>query len=104
MELTHQSEQEGSSGLPSPRQLLEALNGVLEQYDRRAKLVQELLAATDLARQREANVDAMLSHLRKCVTGTLLLNVYHRLGFASSEHFVVCATQNQFMCVLCTSA
>jgi hypothetical protein len=42
-----------------------ALDSVLTQYDRRARLVQELLAATDLAREREAREDAVLSRLRK---------------------------------------
>ncbi|KAA6411758.1 MAG: hypothetical protein FRX49_13801 [Trebouxia sp. A1-2] len=42
-----------------------ALDSVLTQYDRRACLVQELLAATDLARERESREDAVLSRLRK---------------------------------------
>lgn len=42
-----------------------ALDSILTQYDRRAHLVQELLAATDLARERESREDALLSHLRK---------------------------------------
>lgn len=70
--------QQGSSAMPSHRQLFEALDTVLKQYDRRAHLVQELLAATDLARQRETNVDAMLSHLRRyivqCIHHSLCLH------------------------------
>ena len=64
MELVLQVHQ-GSSPMPSHRQLFEALDTVLKQYDRRAHLVHELLAATDLAREREANVDSMLSRLHK---------------------------------------
>lgn len=50
---------------PNPDALYAALDKVLTQYDRRAQLVQELLAATDLARERESRVDAALSRLRK---------------------------------------
>ena len=50
---------------PNPDALYAALDKVLTQYDRRARLVQELLAATDLARERESRVDAALSRLRK---------------------------------------
>lgn len=42
-----------------------ALDSVLTQYDRRARLVQELLAATDLARERESREDIILSRVRK---------------------------------------
>lgn len=77
--------QQGSSPMPSHRQLFEALDTVLKQYDRRAHLVQELLAATDLARKRETNVDAMLSHLRRyivqCIHHSLCLHE-HVMTFA----------------------
>lgn len=72
MELATQPQQP-SICMPRPRQLFEALSAVLKQYDRRAKLVQELLAATELARERETNVDAMMAHLRKYVQNAIML-------------------------------
>ena len=50
---------------PSIEALYAAFDSVLTQYDRRAHLVQELLAATDMARERESRVDAVLDRLRK---------------------------------------
>lgn len=40
-----------------------ALDSVLTQYDRRAHLVQELLSATDTARERESHVDDIIQSL-----------------------------------------
>ncbi|KAK9820170.1 hypothetical protein WJX72_007055 [[Myrmecia] bisecta] len=63
--------QDGQPGGPpaSAALPLEALHaafvGVLRQYDRWAHLVQELLTATDLAREREARVDASMKRLRQ---------------------------------------
>ena len=42
-----------------------ALDSVLTQYERRGHLMQELLAATDLARERESRMDAVVAGLRK---------------------------------------
>lgn len=84
MELADAAQQRLGISMPSPRQLLGAFSTVLQQYDRRAQLVQELLAATDLARQREAKIDAMLSQLCRCIycmpclTGTV--NLWVRPG------------------------
>lgn len=50
---------------PSVEALYKALDGVLTQYDRRAHLVQELLSATDMAREREAHVDDIIKSLRR---------------------------------------
>ena len=53
---------------PPPRRheaLYTALDSVLTQYDRRAHLVQELLSATDMARERESHVDDLIKNLRR---------------------------------------
>lgn len=49
---------------PSHGALYTALDSVLTQYDRRAHLVQELLSATDMARERESHVDDLIKNLR----------------------------------------
>lgn len=66
MELASSAQSAGAEG-PTSRQLLDTIQTVLKQYDRRAHLVHELLAATDLARDREQRVDDTLSSLRKYV-------------------------------------
>lgn len=50
---------------PSPEALYTALDSVLMQYNRRAQLVQELLSATDMARERESHVDDLIRSLRR---------------------------------------
>ena len=50
---------------PSLEALYTALDSVLTQYDRRAHLVQELLSATDMAREREAHVDGIIQSLHR---------------------------------------
>lgn len=50
---------------PSLEALYTALDSVLAQYDRRAHLVQELLSASDMARERESHVDDLIKSLRR---------------------------------------
>lgn len=50
---------------PSLEALYTALDSVITQYDRRAQLVQELLSATDMARERESHVDDLIKSLRR---------------------------------------
>ena len=50
---------------PSHEALYTALDSVLTQYERRAHLVQELLSATDMARERESHVDDLIKNLRR---------------------------------------
>ena len=50
---------------PSHDALYTALDSVLTQYDRRAQLVQELLSATDMARERESHVDDLIKSLHR---------------------------------------
>ncbi len=59
------SQQQQHATAPNPEALYAAFDRVLTQYDRRAHLVQELLAATDLARERESRGDAVVNRLRK---------------------------------------
>ena len=50
---------------PSHEALYTALDSVLTQYEQRAHLVQELLSATDMARERESHVDDLIKNLRR---------------------------------------
>ena len=50
---------------PSHEALYTALDSVLTQYDRRAHLVQELLSATDMARERESHMDDLIKNLHR---------------------------------------
>lgn len=59
------SQQDKGTEAPSTETLYAALDSVLTQYDRRAHLVQELLSASDLARERESRVDDIIKHLRR---------------------------------------
>lgn len=59
------SQQPHGPGAPGPEALYKALDSVLTQYDRRAHLVQELLSATDMAREREAHLDDIIKSLRR---------------------------------------
>lgn len=61
----HHSQNQQQHQAPNLAAVHAALDSVLTQYDRRARLVQELLAATDLSRERESREDAVLSRLRK---------------------------------------
>lgn len=68
-----QQQQNESVAAPSPAALYTAVSSVLKQYDRRAQLVQELLKATDLARERESAVDAAMRRLRRSGLGCTLI-------------------------------
>ena len=59
------SQQNEGAHAPSNEALYAALDSVLTQYDRRAHLVQELLSASELARERESHVDDIVKHLRR---------------------------------------
>ena len=60
-----QQAKHASTSIPEANALYMAFDGLLTQYDRRAHLVQELLAATDLARERESRIDAVLNRLQR---------------------------------------
>ena len=65
--LQQQQQQQQHQSSPTTEAIYSALDCVLAQYAQRTQLVQELLAATDMAREREARIDDVIKHLRRCV-------------------------------------
>ena len=61
----HQHMQHANAAAPDASSLYSAFDSVLTQYDRRAHLVEELLTATDLSRERESRIDAVLIRLQR---------------------------------------
>ena len=57
--------QHAKTAAPDTSSLYSAFDSLLTQYDRRAHLVEELLAATDLSRERESRIDAVLIRLQR---------------------------------------